>query len=292
MLRGFLNDGTTDYKSHHSVDSLAFGHCQYSYRNLGRPSNVKVQQDSQNFKVEIDGKLCFESQQIQLPTGYTFGITAASAETPDSFEVFKLAVQIPNPGMGQAAPMVNSPPKFKDPRTASQQSRNPSLFSPDAEGDLPELSADAIEQSKQFADLHYRLQSVMKHISTFQREFNQFSHVAQERHDELKGVSSVPFDQLNAMDRRLEALERSIQQISKDVGSQDYRTHIDELSRTVRESHSSLLEGVTGSIGHIVTGSAPRLGFFIFVVLGFQALLALSYVIYKRRRANAPKKYL
>ena len=34
------------------------------------------------------------------------------------------------------------------------------------------------------------------------------------------------------------------------------------------------------------------MGFFIFLLVVFQLLLAGSYVVYKRRRANAPKKYL
>ena len=52
MIRGFLNDGTTDFSTHHSVDSLAFGHCTYPYRNLGRPSQLKLRQTDAVFKVD------------------------------------------------------------------------------------------------------------------------------------------------------------------------------------------------------------------------------------------------
>jgi mannose-binding lectin 1 len=34
------------------------------------------------------------------------------------------------------------------------------------------------------------------------------------------------------------------------------------------------------------------MGFFLFMLIAFQVLLAVSYVIYKRRRANMPKKFL
>lgn len=34
------------------------------------------------------------------------------------------------------------------------------------------------------------------------------------------------------------------------------------------------------------------MGFFIFLLIAFQVILAISYVIYKRRRANMPKKFL
>lgn len=80
MLRGFLNDGSTSFKDHHNVDGMAFGHCDFAYRNLGRPSRIRLTNDEHGFKVEIDDRECFSSDKIQLPTGYHFGISAATAE--------------------------------------------------------------------------------------------------------------------------------------------------------------------------------------------------------------------
>jgi mannose-binding lectin 1 len=34
------------------------------------------------------------------------------------------------------------------------------------------------------------------------------------------------------------------------------------------------------------------MGFFIFLIIAFQVFLAVSYIVYKRRRANMPKKFL
>ena len=62
-----MNDGTLDYKNYHSVDSLAFGHCDYSYRNLGRPSKLQVKQEAGMFEVKIDDKLCFASDKVDQP---------------------------------------------------------------------------------------------------------------------------------------------------------------------------------------------------------------------------------
>lgn len=42
----------------------------------------------------------------------------------------------------------------------------------------------------------------------------------------------------------------------------------------------------------VISTAAPKMGMFIFVVIAFQVMLAGAYIIYKRRRANAPKKYL
>lgn len=61
-----MNDGTLDYKNYHSVDSLAFGHCDYSYRNLGRPSKLRIKQETGNFEITIDDKVCFKSDKVGL----------------------------------------------------------------------------------------------------------------------------------------------------------------------------------------------------------------------------------
>lgn len=41
-----------------------------------------------------------------------------------------------------------------------------------------------------------------------------------------------------------------------------------------------------------ILSSLPRMGFFVFLVLGCQAGMAGLYVFYKRRRSQMPKKYL
>jgi hypothetical protein len=43
---------------------LTFGHCDYSYRNLGRPSIVKLKHTSSIFEVTIDDKLCFSTNKV------------------------------------------------------------------------------------------------------------------------------------------------------------------------------------------------------------------------------------
>jgi len=60
-----MNDGSTDYRNHHAVDSLAFGHCDYAYRNLGRPSTISIKQEANKFAVDVDGKQCFSSDKVR-----------------------------------------------------------------------------------------------------------------------------------------------------------------------------------------------------------------------------------
>lgn len=38
--------------------------------------------------------------------------------------------------------------------------------------------------------------------------------------------------------------------------------------------------------------STPGMGRFVWIIIGFQVVLAAAYVAYKRRRANSHEKYL
>ncbi len=307
MIRGFLNDGTKEYKNHQAVDSLAFGHCTYAYRNLGRASIINVRQDKNNFRVEVDGNLCFETNAIRIPFGYKWGITANSAETPDSFEVFKLyaatgAAQ--NQQQQQAPPVVNG---RSDQKPAPQRvNPNTNYLAHDQipnSQDIPEVAAAAIEQSKQFADLHYRLQAMTKALSAFQGDFKQFQAHAQEKDAKLlellngltnnQGGRPFPHNQITAIDQRQQALERAVQEIARDQRShqQKLQPQIDGIRRIINEGHSSVLRGVQDNIGGLAS-SVPKLGVIVAAVFGSQAFLVAAYLWYKRRKAMGPKKYL
>ncbi len=69
-----MNDGTIDYKNYHSVDSLAFGHCDYSYRNLGRPSKIRIKQEPKIFEVIVDDRVCFSTDKVNDPSTYNWTV--------------------------------------------------------------------------------------------------------------------------------------------------------------------------------------------------------------------------
>lgn len=63
-IRGFLNDGTMDIKAHTDPDTLAFGMCNYPYRNLGRFSVLKLHHANGIFEVTIDDHPCFFTDRV------------------------------------------------------------------------------------------------------------------------------------------------------------------------------------------------------------------------------------
>ncbi|KAF4120310.1 lectin, mannose-binding 1 [Geosmithia morbida] len=321
MLRGFLNDGSVDFGARSSVDELAFGHCAYSYRNLGRPSQVKLSQSRDMFRVEIDGRLCFQSDKVSLPRGYNVGLTAATPDNPDSFEVFKLVVLSDRSGggsssndnsYGYANPAAKSetrsriqqqPPKrnYNDGGNDSNQGGRNDDSNEDGDDsfdDVIDQDPDIFQTSKlQFQDLHNRLQSTHHQLSSVYRSVSRHHQLDEQRHAELKtlisnlgaDVASIRSDVAAKMER-VEALDQRFQKLEGEV-----RGVRNDVSRKIRDNERAFkgyLSDHHATLSQTLLDSMPshRKLFALFVVA--QVVLVGAYLFYKYRKANSPKKYL
>ncbi|KAK5115757.1 hypothetical protein LTR62_000846 [Meristemomyces frigidus] len=298
-LRGFLNDGSQNYKAHNTLESLAFGHCDYSYRNLGRLSNIRVTNQN-GLSVFVDDKECFRTEHVSLPDGYFFGITAATSENPDSFEINKFAVSTPQPSTAEH-------PNHPDARSGhppKQGNQGKIERFPGAPEALPDrVAEDYKSQSDQFADLHNRLQGMTHQVANLFAEFDTLGRKLEAQHTSLLsalpapgaaspqqgGATAADYSQLK---QKLEGIERTVQQIQRDVEGKDYKQHLSDLQTSLDGIRGGLTEHLPATLSTMINASAPKMGFFLFVVLAFQLFLALAYVVYKRRRNGMPKKYL
>lgn len=266
-IRGFMDDGTLDYKNYHSVDSLAFGHCDYSYRNLGRPTKLQIKQEGNMFEITVDNKLCFSTDKIKMPPDYYFGLTAASAETADSFEVYKFSLftsrSITREEPRRAQP---PPPDNRDNTPPPPVTQPPSNAPSDA----------------QYDELRSRLQTMAQSIDSLVQEVKQLTDKSDGRHQELSR-KMIAADRLNSMDQRLQGIEKTVR---------EYQGQFSGLQNALKDSHSSIVEGLPKHMSDIIATKAPRMGLLIFIFLGCQTLLAGSYIVYQRRKASGPKKYL
>ncbi|KAK8136631.1 lectin family integral membrane protein [Apiospora sp. TS-2023a] len=305
MIRGFLNDGTTDYRTQPSVDSLAFGHCDYSYRNLGRPSQIKLRQEHNSFKVEIDGRLCFETDKVSLPSGYNFGITAASADNPDSFEVFKMVVMTENLGAQGGAPpsQQNQGQQQQQQQQQEQVVINRGGYNSEKnmprggnggnepfDDAIPDQSADSIVSTKaQFADLHNRIQSINHHLSTIFRTVAAHGTMDEKRHEETSSsIHDVKMllsklDRLEGLQNQVSTFERDMNNFRNDVTRKIADSEAN-IKRLLGDSHGTMLE-------HVAVQTAPKHGTLIFVIIGTQIMLVAAYILYERKKTS-PKKYL
>lgn len=247
--------------------------------------------------MEVDGKACFDSAQIKLPLGYSFGVTAASAETPDSFEVFKFVVtteshtpDVTDPNQAAAnnygeaqAPIGGAPSQDQ------KQTRRPAFNGPPIT-DIPEVLASTVkDQAAQFADLHDRLQALTQHVNSLHSEIGDSRVNTNSRFDGLAADISrlesqfTKLDTIADLNRKLDSIQADVRQTKSDLHNA-LDQHVAGLRNEVRGTHATLLG--------TVAGSAPGISGFILAVLASQGLLVLAYVLYKRRKANGPKKYL
>lgn len=295
MIRGFLNDGAIDYRSHQAVDSLAFGHCMFPYRNRGSPSQLKIKHSDKNgLRVDIDGRLCFETEKIRIPPGYNFGITSASAENPDSHEIYKMVVMTNNlDETTKDQQLVDQTLKSTEDGERERRSRG-GMFQDQSlekefEDDIPDSNPDAITSSRaQFADLHNRLQSINHHLSTIFRAVANQGTIGEKRQEELSGqiyeLKQVlsKLDAIDSIQNKLISIEKQVSMIKKDFSTQ-IRNNERAIKGHVSDTHDVLQE---------VLNATPGYSMLIVIIIGSQAFIAVFYVLYKKRKNTLPKKFL
>ena len=177
--------------------------------------------------------------QVALPSGNTFGITAATPENPDSFEVFKFVLESAA-GQGQTIPSKQGSAQQQPVVNQNQnQNANPNPSSGNAVLD------NGI--AAQFIDLSGRLQLTNKATNNIIQDLKSQTSKADARQSELLQKLASK-DQVAALDARLQRIEQLLQNVQRDLEGKDYSTRFNQLHDTLRTSHLSLSESLQGSL--------------------------------------------
>ncbi|KAJ9640787.1 hypothetical protein H2204_003076 [Knufia peltigerae] len=286
-IRGFLNDGSTDYKSHGNVDSLAFGHCDYTYRNLGRPSHIVVRSSGNGLQIEVDGRSCFATDKVSLPSNYNFGLTASSADPPDSFEVFAFAVS--------NAPATSIPQAQQHQHQQQEQSPPPppAQNNPDAGmSQMDDHPASFYTTSEaQFADLHNRLNLLSKSITNLFTEITRHTQAEEARYREI--LSRMPTEQsMRSLESKFGNLDRVVGELERELKSSDHKAQFAKISEQISQTHLGVTEHVPQRLREYVQAHTPRIGFILYSFMAFQTCCIGAWAWYKYRKSTMPKKYL
>ena len=152
-----------------------------------------------------------------MPSGYHFGITAASADTADSFEVNSFLLRTAQ-GVSREEPGRAQPPPREQPNNNYGGSQ----------------AVPPIDHTPQFNDIHNRLESMAIQFDSLLREVKGLGDKSEGRHQELS-QKVMSTERLNAMDQRLEGIEKTVR---------DYQGQFSSLQSILRDSHSSLTENL------------------------------------------------
>lgn len=198
---------------------------------------MKLKHTNSIFEVTVDDRVCFSTNQVALPTGNTFGITAATPETPDSFEIFKFLLQSAA-GQGIPAQQMNSQQQQQSQPILNQNTGNPAAQQ--AQAADPGTAAG-------FADLSGRLQLTNKAVQNILQDLRTQSQKSDSRHAEVQQKLATK-GELAAMDARLERIETALQYLQRDMPGKDIRESFNQLEKTLRSSHLSLSENLQGHV--------------------------------------------
>ena len=290
-IRGFLNDGTVEYKSNQNVESLAFGHCDYVYRNLGRPSQINVRATSSGLQVDVDGQRCFATDKVTLPTDYGFGITGASGEPPDSFELFGFAVS-------QASSTISQHAIHQQEQQQQQQQAPPPVPQSNPAAGTPQMAqmddtpaSHYTTSETQFADLHNRLNMLSKSISNLFTEITRHTAAEEARYKEI--LARIPNEQLlKTLESRIGNLDRVVGDVERELKSSDHKSQFAKISEQLSQTHLGVTEHVPERMREYVQAHTPRIGFILYSFMAFQTCCIGAWAWYKWRKSTMPKKYL
>ena len=159
-----------------------------------------------------------------MPQYYNFGITAASAENPDSFELYKFLL------------FTSGSVTREEPRRA----QNPYGEQPNTHVNMPpDTPAPSVDQTAQFQDLHTRLQTLAHSIDSLYNEVKALADRSEARHQELSRKVISP-DRLDAIDVRLNGIETIVR---------GYQGQFSGLESSLKDTHSSLAENLPKHMG-------------------------------------------
>jgi lectin, mannose-binding 1 len=279
-IRGFLNDNSVEYRNHQNIESLAFGHCDYTYRNLGEPSHLRVQSTTSGLDVTIDGRPCFNTESVVLPSDYHFGVTAASNDPPDSFEAFKFVLSPATPPVRQ--------------QKASWAVHEPNTNQHQQQQAIPQTGGMPSPDPAALANLDRRVNDLYTLVErTNSLLGQQFESLNNRLSQPLSSSPDAPTQaQFASLDARLNDLSRTLRSLESEIKTGDHSKQFEKLSAQVQDLHSGVTEHVPQRLREYVIAHTPRIGFILYSFMLFQTCCIGAWVWYKWRKSTMPKKYL
>ena len=159
-----------------------------------------------------------------MPQYYNFGITAASADNPDSFELYKFML------------FTSRAITREEPRQAQSPYQQQPNVIPNTP---PNIQAPSVDQTAQLHDVENRIQTLAHSIDSIYNELRVLAQKSEGRHQELSR-GSVSADTLNAMDNRLQSIETLVR---------GYQQQFTGMQNALKDSHSSLAENLPKHMG-------------------------------------------
>ncbi|KAI8866261.1 hypothetical protein GQ42DRAFT_165624 [Ramicandelaber brevisporus] len=309
---GVWDDGSKHLDGDKNKMGKILGGCHHDSRNSEKPFWIKVVYHADH-RLQVfydeDGLKwipCFDAKDVILPTGYYFGLSAATGEHPDDHDVLAFETYELNPPY--------KAPKHKDHVMTYSEKRKAEQVHEVTEKAHDKDRADAQEHEYGHGADETSPASLQDLATTQWRIIESLDNL----HARLdaarigKGVVSTPSDhfsgdlpkeKVHEMLTKITGLAHEVTEIHESVTHHDAADSSNNLQHKVHELEAKLdivskgvrdllelVNGQSSPIHHI--GSAGGHGFFsyLFIIVSAQVLAALGYAAYQKY-GNEIKKY-
>ena len=150
------------------------------------------------------------------------------------------------------------------------------------------LASNVKTDNDRFEDLHNRIQDIAHHVSAIYTAIESINELAEHRHNELMS-RLAPIDDRSAHNVRLsESTKSTVEQVLRDLESKDYKELIAAMHRRIEDNHKDIPNVVKAVVQQHGLSWMSLLA----IAFAVQVMVVGAYLVYKKRRGGAPKKYL
>ena len=183
---------------------------------------------------------------MRLPSGNYFGITAASSENPDSFEVFDFVLKTTE------AYSREEPRRDQVPVNQGQESQKAyEPFDSRIESAKSEsMASPAQSYDKDFAELKQRVDALARSVENLNTELPKYiSSVLRKEDGSQQG--GLLDGQLSSLEEKLrQTIDKGLIEIHRELRNKDYLPQFAELRQSLAARHDNLLENLPDTLGH------------------------------------------
>ena len=174
---------------------------------------------------------------------------------------------------------------------------------------LSDVLAGSIKsQQDQFEDLHNRMQIMSHRVNAIHDLLTRMEEDNKNRFNDIMNKLAPVDDRVRAMMFNVEKNERISMEIQRDLESKDFKDMLRAVHNAIADNHSQLSMNMPRTVAEsefriylkvfitdfpvVVGKERPSLVTYIFIAVAVQIMVLGGYRLYKKRRNNAPKKYL
>lgn len=310
-IRGYLNDGSLNYKSESKPEDKAFAMCHLGYRNQGYKTQVKISYQQGFFRIKVNDQLCFQTDHISLPQGGYFGLSAENTENADSFILHRVQLYSDIvPKIDELVPDLEQKlQKQADDLNAKQQQQQQQavqqqqpILKERSNGEEKALeailerlnllstqpgSAQAAtpngDVEKLKADLRTLHDTQAAHQQSLEKKLNSLESVIQD----LISLQRKQLDQGTAQSSSVQSQKARFESDMKKL-----HTRLEDINSAVKEHTASIVGSIPDTVTQAVTKGGPSIWMAFTLLIFIQGGVFVGYLVYKTRRASFHAKML